>query len=469
MNSKKLFPLRQCLPVVLAACILAAGCHKNEPPASPSAAPSKSTEIVSAEKTSFDEVTAKLNKGGNLFIFLSTEQTLRGLTNRLTAASNFVLSLPAVPTEGRDTANRIFQALDGFAVNSGVNEIAGIGMSSIAREPRFYFSKLVVYHEPGQNTGILWSLFGAAPHPLDLDMLPETTALAFFSDFDLQMAWTNVNHLLVGMEIPEATNVLAEAPKQFHKATGLKLDDTLASLGGDYGLIFTLDEHKKITLPIPGHPVEMPSPGLAIILKVNDDVIFNRVDQALTNAPMLAAMLTRVDDPDLKMRTVTVPLPVPIDLRPSIARSGDYLIIASSDTLVRDILAVKSGQKKGYKSTDEFKKLSQGIPDQGNNLALVTSAFSRAVNHVQDQIDTDPARSQAVQSLFDNSTNSFSYSVGVNGADGWEGYANGNHNMQELALPIVAGVGAAAAIAIPNYVKAREAAQHNSNSPTNTP
>lgn len=455
----------------LAACFLAAGCHKNQP-ASPPAGTAKAPEIVSAEKTSFDEVTAKLNKGGNLFVYLDTQQIMTGLSNRITAASNFVTALPAIPSDKRETAGRVIGALNGLAVNSGVDEISGLGMSSIAREPDFYYGKLVLYHYPGQNNGIIWSLFGAAPHPLDVDLLPDTTAMAFFSDFDLQMAWTNINHWLSGLDIPGVADALRQTPKQFHQQTGLALNDTLNSLGGDYGLIFTLDEHKRITLPVPGHKLDVPSPGLAIIVKVNDDTIFNRVDEALKNAPALSMLLSKVDDPDLKMRTVNVPLPIPLELRPSIARSGDYLIVASSDTLVREILAVKSGQKKGFKATDDFKKLSQGIPEQGNNFALVTRVFSRTAFEVGQQFAPDDAdASSAGQKLFNADTNSFSYSVGLNGPDGWEGFANGNHNMQAMVVPGVAAVGAIAAVAIPNFVKAREAAEQakRGNSQTNTP
>ncbi|HEY3913386.1 MAG TPA: hypothetical protein VGN61_02775, partial [Verrucomicrobiae bacterium] len=301
------------------------------------------------------------------------------------------------------------------------------------------------------------------------DLLPDTTAMAFFSDFDLQMAWTNMNRLLSGLDIPGFADVLNKAPQQFHQQTGLSLNDVLASLAGDYGFLFTLDEHQKVTLPIPGHSVEMPNPGLAFIIKVKNDLIFNRVDQALTNSPVIAAMLTSVDDTDLKMRTVKVPLPIPLDVRPTIARSGDYLVVASTDSLVRDMLAVKSGKTKGFTSTDDFKKLSQDIPGDGNNFALLTRAFSRTAFRIGQQFAPNDATADAREKLFNTDTNSFSYSVGVNGADGWEGFANGNHNFQAMVVPAAAAIGAGAAIAIPNFVKARQAAQQAQTTITNTP
>jgi len=444
---------------VLLACLLAAGCQKNQPAPSASAAAPQNAKIVSAEKTSFDEVTAKLNPGGNLFVYLSTEQTLRGLTNRISAISNFASSIPSIPPDGRATIGRVLGALDEIAVNSGIAEIRGIGMSSIAREPGFYYGKVVVYHDEGQSHGVIWSLFGSAPHTLELDLLPASTAMAFFSDFDLTMAWTNVNKIVDGLGVPPVADALRRAPVEFHKQTGLEWGDVLDSLSGAYGIIFTLDPTTKVKVPIPGNMMEVPSPGLAFVIKVNSDLIFNRVDEALKDNPLV----TKVDDTDLRMRTMNIPLPISF-LRPTLARFGDYLVLASSDTLAREIVAVKSGQNKGFKGTDEFKKLSQDIPDKGNNFALVTSAFASTIIQVHQQFASQAAAGgHGFPEFFDGQTNSFSYSVGVNGPQGWEGFANGNHNMQALVVPAAVAAGTAAAIAIPNFVKAREAAQQKGN------
>jgi hypothetical protein len=319
-----------------------------------------------------------------------------------------------------------------------------------------------VHHYEGQNSGVIWSLFGKAPHPLELDLLPESTALAIFSDFDLLMAWTNVNHFVAGLDLPGTTNVLEQAPIQFHKHTGLELDAVLNSLGGAYGIIFTLDAHKKITVPTPGNSIELPSPGVAIVIKVNSDLIFDRVVEAIKDYPLV----TKVDDPDFKMRTMNIPLPIPGGFRPSIARFGDYLVVASSDLLAREIFDVKSGKEKGFAATEEFKKLSQDIPDRGNNFALITSAFSRTAGQVHQQYaGTNSSAGNAFQQFIDGNTNSFSYSVGVNGPQGWEGFANGSHNLQTLVVPAVAAAGAAAAVAIPNMIKNHKPEPQKSSQP----
>jgi hypothetical protein len=448
---------------------LLAGCkEKQETPPAPTAA---KPAIVSAEKNSFDQVTAKLNKGGNLYLYLSTEQVLSSLSNHLAEVSNIVSALPNIPGTGRDTLGKVFAFLDGVVKESGISEISGLGMSSIAREPGFYFSKMVVHHYPGQNAGLAWTLFGKAAHPLkELDMLPETTAMAASSDFDLALAWTNIQQAVRSLNIPEVAAALEQAPAKFHELTGLNLEAALDSLGGEFGMIFTLDEHKTITLPFGEKPLEIPNPALCLLFKVNSDLIFDRVDQALKDSPVLNKFLSKVEEPGLKMRTVTFPIPIPVEVRPSLARVGDYLVVASTDSLVRDIVAVKSGQKKGFTTTDEFKRLSQDVPNVGNNFSLVTRSLGGTVRQLQERSmaaqNMDAEALKTFQKVLQRSTNSANYSVGVNGPEGWEGFSNGSQSGTALLLvPAAAVVGVAAALIIPKLVAQHANAQANVTTP----
>jgi hypothetical protein len=446
--------------------VLVAGCQKKEEPAPPVAvapAPPSKPALVSAVKNSFDEVTAKLDKGGNFYLYLSTEQTLSGLSNHLAAISNVVSALPNIPGTGRQTLDKVFAVLAVVIQQSGISEISGLGMSSIAREPALFYNKAVIHHYPGQNAGLIWSLFGRSAHPLKvLDLLPENTALATASDFDLPLAWTNILQAVQTLDVAEASSALDQAPAKFKAVTGLNLDAVMHSLSGEYGAILTLDLHKTITLPLGAKPLDIPSPGLCLILKVNSNLIFDRVDQILQGNPLV----TKVEEPDLKMRTMTIPLPIPVDLRPSLARVGDYLLLASSDNLVREIVAVKSGQKKGFKTTDDFKRLSQGVPDQGNSFSLLTGAFGSTIAQIQEKSmasqNMDPEALKTLQELLQKSTNAGAYSVGANGPDGWVATGNGaSQGAAAMIVPAAAVVGVLAAIAIPNFVKARTTAQQN--------
>jgi hypothetical protein len=206
----------------------------------------------------------------------------------------------------------------------------------------------------------------------------------------------------------------------------------------------------------------VPAPGLRLVLKVNDDTIFNRIDELLkTNEQVIA-----VDKDGLKMRTMPVPLPLPIVLRPTVASSGGYLLVATSDTMIDDALAVKSGQQPGLKSTDEFKRLSQNIPDQGNQFVYLSQLFGQTLLDIQKQSfasssSPQSAQMQWMQSLVQQKP-AFAYSVNQSTPEGCLGIGNGSQSYAALALmPAAIIPGMLAGIAIPNFEKARSTSQQN--------
>ena len=171
----------------------------------------------------------------------------------------------------------------------------------------------------------------------------------------------------------------------------------------------------------------------------------------------------------VRMRTMPVPIPMAINLRPTAATSGGYLFIASSDALVQQALAVKAGDQPGLKSTAEFKRLAQGIPDQGNQFSFVSARFGQTVMEIQKQVlaaqssrNSGQPQMAWLQTLMNPNRATFSYSVGMNTPDGCLTIGNGNQSAAALCvLPAAAAVGMMSAIAIPNFVKARATSQRN--------
>ena len=136
--------------------------------------------------------------------------------------------------------------------DSGVEHISGLGISSIAREEGFYYNKVVLHHYAGENDGVIWSVFGKAAHPLkELDLLPETTAFASYSDLDIPLVWKTIEKESSSSTWQRWTRRMAQLPEQFKASAGISLDDVLSSLGGGYGVIFTLDESQTSH---PAHP-----------------------------------------------------------------------------------------------------------------------------------------------------------------------------------------------------------------------
>ncbi len=418
-----------------------------------------------AAKTSFTEVTAQLDPGGNFFLYLGTAQWLEHLSTKVEKLRNTFAAMPDLTPDNATNINLAFDAVHHLILDCGVQDITGMGMSSVEIEKGLFRNKAFLHHYPGNGTGFLWKLAGPEPHALTgLDLLPANTALAIFSDFDLPLLWTVAQSEVAKSGFPQAQAFLQTLPAQFEQQTQLKWDAVLKSVGGEFGLVLTLNESNNIPIPVPGVAMVIPEPGLLLVLKVNDDIIFDRLDQLLKSNPGIIS----VDQANLKMRTMPAPLPFLDSLRPTTASSGGYLLISTSDALVNEALAVKSGKSPGLKGSAEFKRLSQNIPDRGNQFTYMSERFGRVLFQVQQQMMNTQlhlgagAQTQWLQGLM-RTRPEFAYAVGVNTPQGLLTVGNGSQSYANLVLlPAMIVPGMLAAIAVPNFVQAKTVSQQNS-------
>lgn len=417
-------------------------------------------KIQSAEKNSFQEVTSRLDPGGNLYLYFSTEQLLDGLSAKASNFRQLLGVLPNVQEKDRDNIEKVIDVVTNLIKSSGIEDVSGLGVSSIATEKEFYHSKALLHHYKGKGSGFLWSLFGQKPHALDaLELLSTNTAVAVFFDFDVPLLWSTIEKQVQQSGFPEAEQELQKLPQQFEAATGLKWDRVLGSLGGEYGLVMTLNNSKKISIPIPGgQPLEIPDPALMLVAKVKDDTIFNRVDEALKSS---GQSVFRTDEAELKMRTVALPLPLPIQLGPTIATSHGYLFIGSTDLIVKEALAVKAGKAPGLKSTPEFQRLAKDVPQEGNNFVFLSERFGKAIREIQSQALARATDNQKeLLAMFRSEHAPFLFSVGGNTDEGWLGVSNGNQHPSKLFLvSAIVPTAVTAGMLLPALAKAKQRAQ----------
>lgn len=438
-----------------------AGCNKPAAEISSKAPPS-------ADTNSFRQVTAQLEPGGDLYLYLSTEQLLEGLAAKIGKIRDVMGSLPKVSAEDREKINKVLDVVVSLVKDSGVEDVSGFGASALMTQPGLYHNKMLLHHYAGKGNGFLWTMFGQKPHALaGLDLLPDTAVLAYFGDTDVAMVWSVIQKEVGKAGLPEAEQALEKVPEMFEQATGLKWDQVLASLGGEYGMALMLDDARKIALPIPGQAMEIPEPSLMLVAKVKDDTIFNRLEKLMKQT---GQEIVAVDKPNLKMRTVPLALPLPIQLRPTIASAEGYLFIANSDTVIQQALAVKSGQAKGLKSTAEFQRLSSGVPMEGNHFSFVSQRFGKTVLQVQQQamhmmMAGGGQGADAWQSLMGTNTAGCGFCVSANTDEGWLSVGNGNrHPAQMILAATVVPVAVAAGVALPAIAKAKAAARKHAES-----
>ncbi|MCX6907186.1 MAG: hypothetical protein NTY01_03995 [Verrucomicrobia bacterium] len=398
--------------LIVASLLLAGGCsrEKREAPA-----------VVSAERNSFNEVTARLDRGGSLFVYLGTEQWLTGLHERVSVLRDLVLADANMGERERKNAQKGFDVAARLVQRIGVESISGVGLSRVALEPGFYRTKGFVHHYSDQGAGWLWNWLGRKSHPLGgLDCLPVNTAWATFFDLDLAAAWTAILQELHETGNAEAEAAMQKVSNDTERQGGQKLETILGSLAGEFGMVLTLDFANKITVPMGRSPMEIPQPGLAIVTKVKDDTLFNAVDRQLKQNPMVTAS----EKDGVRMRSFSVPALAMFKIQPVLARTGDWLVLASSDELLWQMLDAKAGKKPGLKSTDEFKKLARELAAaQGNQFSYVSKRFGEIVMEIQKATSAaKPAGAKSQFALLQKLLNTqpvTSFAVSSNTGDGW--------------------------------------------------
>jgi hypothetical protein len=216
----------------------------------------------------------------------------------------------------------------------------------------------------------------------------------------------------------------------------MTLDEALASLGTSSGFVLTLDPAKPMALPGP-QKVTIPTPRLALVIQVKDDRIFKRIDQLIAANPGLA----KVDEAEVRLRTLPSPMPPPIEMRPTVAQWNGYLILASDDKLVRDIIAAKTSGK-GFKSTPAFAIMSSGLPRVGNGFQLATAAFGETLVRVQKEMakgepGTTPEQLALMEKLLANQKMGATYSVSTHLPNGWLMVSKGTQGASQLIAPVL--------------------------------
>ena len=443
------------------------GCQKQEPAGSSTGsiftatapAPPAPPSPVSAEPSSFDEVAAQLDRGGSFYAYVSTESWIAGLAAQFGSLRDILLAMPNVANVAdRKSAETAFQIVTNLCTHSGIGQVTGVGASSFALEPGLYRSKVFIHHHAGKGDGVFWSAFGKTPHPLTaLELLPADTALAGFGDLDLAAVVAFLRREVEQSGVPEAQQGLAQMLKEFPTAAGMTLDEALGSLGGSLGFVLTLDSAKRLELPVGEEKISIPAPRAALLVQVKDDRIFKRLDQLLAASPGLV----KTDEAGLQMRSLPSPMPPPVELRPTVALWGGYLILATDDQLVRDLIAAKT-TGKGFKSAAEFAKLTAGLPVEGNSFQLTTAAFGETVARVQREMVKGQPGATAEQlamleKLLGSQKAGSTFSVSAHLPNGWLAVGKGSQGASQLLAPalIVPAIGAGMALPVFSEVRVR--------------
>jgi len=146
-----------------------------------------------------------------------------------------------------------------------------------------------------------------------------------------------------------------------------------------------------VPLPLPNGDLEggagmvnIPEPGLVLVLKVNDDSIEKMIEGAVgTQVPLQALTEGEVT---IKQAPAPLPLPFPVSVQPAMCQVGEYLIVATSPELAKKVIAVHSDQNSGLQGTPEFQKLARGMDLKGNQFSFMSDRMGQMYEQVMKQM-----------------------------------------------------------------------------------
>jgi hypothetical protein len=162
---------------------------------------------------------------------------------------------------------------------------------------------------------------------------------------------------------------------------------------------------------------------------------------------------------------MAVPSPIEgLTLRPTVAQWNGFLVIASDDKLIRDMIAVQKGGP-GLKSTSEFTTLSAGMPDKGNSFAFFSQRLADTIHDYQIKMlagETGAGNPQtaAMQKLLTEYQNAAHvYGVSVRLPNGILSVSQGSQSSGQIIAPMIAVPAILAGVGLPAFSAARHHAE----------
>lgn len=321
-----------------------------------------------AVKTSFESVVSRLDPNGHLYAYLSTEQALAKLDETLegliSMAKNGTKAVGGGLMDNPFVAPIVEGVLGGIEPafrKSGVGEISGVGMSSLAIEENLWRSKMFVHHQPSKGSGLIWDMFGEQPHTLEaLSLAPDNTAALAHSDLNVKRVidWADA----VFGEMLGGESIMANAPPE--------VQDILDSFGNEAGFLMTLDSENKMTLPgfmfDRQDDLELDGVAFALLLRVNDDTLMEMLGEAMGGG-FGAPEGTKVGGVTIHSIPLPIPLPIKMDLSPCYFQVGNYMVLSSAESLAKRMAEAHGG--KGRLVDDaNFKALAKGLSLKANGI-----------------------------------------------------------------------------------------------------
>ena len=431
------------IPVALMAAVLATSLSAELPPLTP------------AQTTNIHQGIARhLDPAGDLYVVANLYGLPQELGRRLGA-------LAAALGEEEPVAATIGPRIADFLTASGLDGVVGYGLSSVPRADGLHTVKGFLARQPEAASKPLWQAFGGAPAELKgLAYLPRETVAAYVGRGDLkalrQLFQLGFQHLGGAA----GNQKFAEMEVFLTNFFGFKIENLVNAVGAESFISMQLAGDKEIVLPLPGNkPVSIPAPSLLIgVQTLEAATLTGALEAAVKKSPVPLAR-NQLDEAG---KLVEFKLPIPPEVVPvSIiytVHNGTLLIGTTPETVRQAIEAAE--KRNGLLADGDFQKLRAGLPTQVNGLDYIHPRLQDLADKLQKAVaeaSGDKMQLQLQQALA--TTPQRQVGVTVHGSNGVAKIVTSSMGGREMVSQItLAPVMMLSAIAIPNFVKARQQA-----------
>ena len=166
-------------------------------PVTPATPAGALTVHASATPNDFATVASRLDAGGDLFLYWNAQQAVSAVNGGLKRArSSFSETLSS--RRDREEMNMFFNTVEGVVKTTGLSEIKGVGVSSLAVEEDLFRNRVYLLRDREAEPGVLWQIIDGEANAADgLKFAPESTVFAHYTNADVEVAMETLRDALM--------------------------------------------------------------------------------------------------------------------------------------------------------------------------------------------------------------------------------------------------------------------------------